>query len=130
MQPHSQFCVYTIKDGKELSRLAKEGVEYPFKEQKKWKTTHNLWHQAHVAKQGMPVLFGDAADCSRVLYWGFLTDVEVRDDFTTFSVDRLRRLAGEHAPQELVLRSSGKRIAPNFIRPYAICRTPDFLDSD
>ena len=33
------------------------------------------------------------------------------------------------APQELVLRSSGKKIAPGFIRPYAICETPPFVNS-
>jgi hypothetical protein len=27
----------------------------------------------------------------------------------------------------LELRSTGKRIAPNFVRPYAICRTRPFL---
>ena len=39
------------------------------------------------------------------------------------------RLGGKHAPQELVLRSSGKKIAPGFIRPYAICETPPFVNS-
>lgn len=32
-----------------------------------------------------------------------------------------------HAPQELILDTTGKAIADGFIRSYAICRTPAFL---
>ncbi len=60
-------------------------------------------------------------------YWGLLTAVEFQSGGTQFSVDRVRPLEGSHSPQELVLRSTGARIAFDFIRPYAICRTPDFL---
>jgi len=77
----------------------------------------------------MPVLFGDATNCSRLLYWGVLTDVQIHDGGTRFAVDCVRKLGGKHAPQELVLRSSGKKIAPGFIRPYAICETPAFVNS-
>ena len=74
-----------------------------------------------------PVLLGDATDCSRLEYWGLLTDIEVGGKSTQFAVDRLRPLPGKHTPQELVLRDSGEHIAPNYIRPYAICHTPRFL---
>ena len=43
------------------------------------------------------------------------------------SIDQLRRFECSHAPQDLVLRASRKKIAPHFIRPYAICLTPPFL---
>ncbi|HYL13882.1 MAG TPA: hypothetical protein VEV41_12650 [Terriglobales bacterium] len=125
----TEFCVYTIRDGKELARLAKEGNPCSFEERKSWVTAGTLFQKAQLAKKAMPELFGDASDCRRLLFWGLLTDVTLRDGLTSFAVDRLRRFNGKHAPQELVLRSSGKQIAPNFIRPYAICRTPQFLDS-
>jgi hypothetical protein len=70
----------------------------------------------------MPVLFGDAAHYSRLLYWGLLTDIHIHEGTTYFAVDRVRKLGGKHTPQELVLRSSGRKIAPGFIRPYALCK--------
>jgi hypothetical protein len=56
-----------------------------------------------------------------------LTGIQIEGDVTRFTIDRVRSLPGAHTPQDLVLRSSGQHISPNFIRPYAICRTPDFL---
>ena len=77
----------------------------------------------------MPVLLADAADCSHCWYWGLLEKVQVQEGFTAYTYPwiALRELPGNHNPQELTLRNSGKKIAPNFIRPYAICLTPSFL---
>ena len=124
---NSDYCVYTIVDGKRLARIAKEGRSGQFEERKPWATAGKLWQKAHLAGRVMPVLFGDAADCSRLMYWGLLTDVHVHGEATRFAVDRVRKLGGKHTSQELVLRSSGKKIAPGFIRPYALCETPPFV---
>ena len=91
-------------------------------------TAEKMFHDARAANKYLPVLFGDAAHCSRLLYWGLLTDVHLQNGATSFAVDRLRKIRGKHKTQELVLRSSQKKIAPNFIRPYAICMTPRFLN--
>lgn len=129
-QPNiSDYCAYTVVDGKQLARVAKEGHPGQFEERNPWVTASKLWQKARSAERAMPVLFGDAAHCSRLLYWGVLTDVHIHDGGTRFAVDRLRKLSGKHAPQELVLRSSGKKIAPGFIRPYAIFETPPFVNS-
>jgi hypothetical protein len=124
----TKYCVYTIVDGERLVRLAKEIGKHSFIQSKPWVTARNLWQKTSLAKESMPILFGDATNCSRLLFWGLLTNVCVEGRETTFVVDRLRELSEEHEPQELVLRSSGKYIAPNFIRPYAICLTPHFLN--
>jgi hypothetical protein len=113
----TEYCVYTIVDGKRLARIGKDGHSGRFEERKSWVTASKLWQKARLANRAMPVLFGDAAHCSRLLYWGLLTDVYIHDDGTRFAVDRVRKLGGKHAPQELTLRSSGKKIAPGFIRP-------------
>jgi hypothetical protein len=75
----------------------------------------------------MPVLLGDATDCSCLLYWGLLTNIQVTADSTRYSLDEVRRLEGQHSPQELILRRTRRHIAPNFIWPYAIVVTPEFL---
>lgn len=126
----TDYCVYTIVDGKRLARLAKEGRSSQFDEGKPWATASKLWQEAQLAGRAMPLLFGDAAHCSRLLYWGLLTDVHIVEGITHFAVDRVRKLGGRHTPQELVLRSSGRQIAPGFIRPYALCETPAFVNSE
>jgi antitoxin HicB len=124
----AEYCVYTIVDRKKLARAARSG-RARFEERKPWTTASKLWETARSSDRTMPVLFGDATDCSRLLYWGLLTDVHVQDGLTRFAVDKVRKISGKHAPQELVLRSSGNKIASGFIRPYAICKTPSFVKS-
>lgn len=123
----TEYCVYTIKDPTLLADAASSGVSVTFSESKRWVTGHSLWKEAESENLAMPVLIGDAADCSRLLYWGLLTKVELTESGTNFTVDRVRQLDKLHTPQELELRSTGELIADNFIRPYAICKTPDFL---
>lgn len=72
-------------------------------------------------------MFADATDCTRLLYWGAISDIHIDDGGTSYSVEGLSPIGHGRTPQDLVLRSTGKQIAPDFIRPYAICRTPEFL---
>jgi hypothetical protein len=123
----SEDCVYTIVNTDLLAQAARQGIQTTFPQSKAWVTARQLWQRAQAVGVGLPVLLGDATDCSRLVYWGLLTRVEIEDGATRFTVHRVRPLPGSHTPQELVLRSTGQHIAPNFIRPYAICRTPAFL---
>lgn len=126
-QSLSKQCIYTIVNAKALEKAAAHGRATSFSEKKQWVTGYTLLQKAAAANASMPVLFADAVDCSRLLYWGLLTKVQVQDTGTKFYVDRVRKLKGRHTPQELLLLSSGKHIAENFIRPYAICHTPSFI---
>jgi hypothetical protein len=123
----AQHCIYTIVHCDDLAAAARKRGAAPFHEKKAWVTGLALWRKAQKAGEEMAVLLGDATDCSKLVYWGLLTGVEVDSTGTTFTVDRLRQFRESHTPQELKLRSTGKRIAENYIRPYAICVTPAFL---
>jgi hypothetical protein len=124
----SPHCVYTILRPNLLADAARQGGPTTFQESKRWVTGQQLWQQAQDAGVGFPVLLGNAAKCSQLDYWGLLTAVEIGDEGTRFTVDRVRPLAKSHSPQELVLRRTGEHIAPHFLRPYAICHTPDFIE--
>jgi hypothetical protein len=123
----SEHCIYTIVRPDRLAEAARNGGPTPFRESKPWVTGYKLWQKAQAASVGFPILLGDATDCSRLTHWGLLTNVRIKGATTHFTVDRVRRLHKVHKPQELELRSSGKHIKPNFIRPYAICCTPRFV---
>ena len=124
------FCVYTIVNRDQLDRIVVEGTPLTRRESRVWKTADEILRQATAVGEPLPILFADAArDCSQLLYWGVLQKIELGADWTEYTVDRLRTLPGRHATQELVLRSTGKPIAPGFIRPYAICHVPEFIKS-
>jgi len=123
------WCVYTIVSRDALDRAALERAPLTRQEGRAWRTATRLLDEAGRQKAALPILIGDAKDCSRLLYWGILVSISVRGARTTYTVDALRPIPGRHSAQELVLRSSGKSIAPRFIRPYAVCRTPTFLES-
>ena len=122
-------CVYTIRHPDELqkcARLAKSGSTCTLSEQKRWVAAHKLWEQCEPG-QRMAVIFGDATHTSHLIFFAELKKVAVKDGHTDYTIENLKKFRGEHRKMELVLRSSGKKISPNFIRPYAICKTPDFL---
>jgi hypothetical protein len=121
-----EFSIYTIAHRDKLAKAASRSGATKFSEARAWKTGYDLWGKAKAAGAVMPVVFADAADCSRLLYWGVLTNIVIEDNTTQYSVKQMRKLKGRHSPQELLLKS-GKAIAPKFIKPYAICRTPSFL---
>lgn len=128
-QELSDTCIYTIVSAKTLATASARGGATTFTGKKTWVTGYDLWQKAVAANLGMPIVFADAADCSRLLYWGLLTRVQFDDGVSTkYTVDRVRKLPGRHSPQELTLRSTGKKISLGFIRPYAICVTPSFLE--
>jgi len=126
-RPLAEFCVYTIVDGKRLDQDSKKGGAAEYQEGRRWTTADKLWQKARDEGKTMPVLLGDATECSRLRYWGLVTKIDIQGSVTNFAVDSLRKIV-KHSTQELVLRSSRKQIAPNFIRPYAICVTPQFLN--
>lgn len=130
-QELTDTCIYTVVSGTTLAENFARGGPATFAEGKSWVSGQKLWQKAVAADLAMPVVFADAADCSRLLYWGLLTEVKLDGKTaTTYTVDRVRKLVGTHTPQELTLRKTGEKIAPNFIRPYAICVRPSFLNGD
>lgn len=123
-----QFCVYTIVSRDVLDAASLERKPLLRTERKPWAGAKKFLDSA--AKEGshLPILLADAKDCTRLLYWGFLKNIEIVDGGTSYEVDQLRPLRGAHTPQELLLVHAGKYIAPNFIKPYALCHTPAFLN--
>lgn len=126
----SENCVYTIVSGERLKDVINHANNHEFSEKTRWVSAVKLLKEAKEQDTEMPVLFADACDCSRLLYWGFLKDITVTEEGTSYIIKRLYALKGEHKPQELQLLSSGNNIAEGYIRPYAICSTPEFFTNE
>jgi hypothetical protein len=122
------FCVSTIVDRHKLEQFALRGSGI-FTEGRAWKTAKRLLDEARRQGKDMPVILSDAAFNSEPLWlWGVLRELNIEDDQTTIQLTAIQRVRGNHGRQDLVLRSSGRQIKPKYIRPYAICQTPPFLN--
>ena len=76
----------------------------------------------------MPLILADAADYSPLLYWAVVDEIVYDEEsgVTTCSYHSMQPIKGERPLSSLVLRT-GKPLSDEYIRPYAICRTPPFL---
>jgi hypothetical protein len=121
-------AVYTILHPEWLDEIAKSAQPARLRETKRWVTAKVLFDEARERGEEMAILFADAAnDCSKLLYWSKLCTLEVDETGTSYTMTELRPLRGRRT-QELVLRSTNKMIAEGYLRPYAVVRTPSFIN--
>lgn len=121
-------CIYTISQINKLNVIAAGRGSGTLTESRQWISGRRLLGESQKANLALPVLFADATDCSRLLFWAVLTRIDVSGEGTRYTFSGLRPIPGHRVPQDLVLLSTARKIAPGFIRPYALCKTPAFLD--
>lgn len=98
----------------------------PLHENKPWVTGEKLWRAAVAADMKLPIVFADARDTRRLVAWAWIASIEIRDGGTAYRITDPQPLRGR-SQQDLILHATGEPIQPGFIRPYAICKTPDFV---
>jgi hypothetical protein len=125
MVEFAEFSVYTIRHIDKLRADIRNGGGEAT-EARRWVGAADLLHRAQSSNRSMPILFADSTDCSNLVCWALIEKIEVEGKGTRYRFDHVLPLKGR-TPQELILRSTGKTIAAKFIRPYAICRTPSFI---
>jgi hypothetical protein len=121
------YAVYTILHPRALKDIAENNQAAPLREKKRWVRGGLLFNEARRQGQEMVIVFADATRCSKLLFWGRLTALDVNSDGTRYAVAGLTSLSGKKT-QGLVLRSTNAYIAEGFIRPYAIVQTPSYID--
>lgn len=127
MKRLADVCVYTILHPDRLAEAASLRGPSTFVVGQRMVAARDLLQSAQAAGEDVAVLFGDATDCSKLVYWGRLTAIDVGDDDTHYTVFPILPLTRCHRPQQLILLSTGEPIAVRYIRPYAVCRTPKFV---
>lgn len=100
-----------------------------FTEKKSWKTGEELFQTAQQDNLQMPIFFSHAEESSGIVYVGTLTSVEILDGTgkkkTRYAFCDLKRICNPKPLSSLILRSTGRPLSDSYIRPYAICKTPD-----
>jgi len=130
--PPSVFCIYTILHSDKLEHFCRDGGIGKFTENKKCTATLALWERAENAHEQLRLMFAAAQSVSRLIYWAVITNLRpglsTKPDSTPISFTGLKPIGGKpHLDSSLRLRSTRKQLSDNFIRPYAICYTPNSL---
>ena len=122
--------VYTIRHSNELDSTYKSGGTGSFIERKNWATACTMLEEAAEADQELPLIlaYGDRIDGLR--YWACIRSLEINDDgHTKVYYSGLTPISQVPPLSRLTLVNSNKSLRDDFFRPYAICFTPDFLDT-
>jgi len=123
-----EYCVYTIKHSNDLNQSVFGTGEGTFTEKNRWTKAKEWLDNARANNQDLIIVFAPAENTRYLHSWGLLTEIQVNEDkSTTYSFKELAVFVPfEHGvyKHELVLKDTGKNIAADFIRPYALCKTP------
>jgi hypothetical protein len=130
-----EYCIYTIKHSKELNKALFTTREGKFTERNRWTEAKKWLEDAHSKNQNLIVVFAPAEETLWLHSWAILTDINIGEDKSTeYSFKDLTLFAFNDAggiyKHELVLKNTGNNINDNFIRPYALCKTPYDLIKD
>jgi hypothetical protein len=130
----AETCVYTIVHTDRLKAAYAAGGQGTFEEGRRWVTARRFLAVARGAGRRVPVLFAAAEHTAHLIYFGWLEEVVLgavgAGRATTFRVSGLKPFPKPHPKKtSLVVESTGKPIPASHIRPYVLCRTPEFLRS-
>jgi hypothetical protein len=121
------FSVYTMLHSARLDEQHAQGGTHALREGKRWVTAAGLWAKAAREElQTRLILSAAEADKGRI-YWALVESIEVDDQGTTCVYSDLRRIEPPMPLSTLRLRSHGRAMSNDNIRPYAICHTPKFV---
>lgn len=124
----TEFSIYTIVHVDTIRQVQAGGGIGSFEENKAWKTGERLFHQAKMDGRRMPIVFADAATTANLICYAFLTHVEILESGgTRYTFENLTPVTQVIPKSTLIKRSDGKPLSDDFIRPYSIVYTPEFI---
>ena len=129
----SPFSIYTIRHSRQLAEIFASGGTGQHTEKKRWTSAQGILDAAKRSGQRLPVIFAAAETIDGLLYSAIVTDLHIEDRgpfdaSTTITFTDMKRIAGKPPLSSLRLKSSGQPLSDSYIRPYAICHTPDYLE--
>lgn len=124
-------CVYTILHTKRLDDLYQQGGAIKLTEKKKWATAASLFQFAKRNNQSFYVIYAPAEATWELIYFAKIKNIEITaDGKTKYEIENLTPTTQPRPIKtNLILASTGQPINEQFIRPYAICKTPEFIEA-
>lgn len=129
MRALSAYCIHTFRHSEDLRRQAASGGQHMLRERKAWVTGRGLWTKAEGSGEQMALLFSAADVGMGIIYWAVIDAITIDDKtrVTECRYSQLQPVTPARKLSTLQLRSSGRPVSDDLIRPYAICHTPTFL---
>ncbi|MBI4937195.1 MAG: HNH endonuclease [Nitrosomonadales bacterium] len=124
-------CVYTIVSSDVIKNAANNDSEGHFTEGKSWVKALELFKQTELEDKLFFLLLADAAHIRGVEWIAQVVGIEILPDGSTkISFAGLHPLEEIRPRSDLQLLSTGEAMSNSYIRPYALCLTPDFVYED
>jgi len=121
-------CVYTIVSSDVIKKADNNNSEGHFTEGKSWAKALELFKQAELGGRLFPLLLADAAHIRGVKWIAQIVGIDILPDGSTeVSFTGLHPLEKLRPLSSLQLLSTGAAMSDSYIRPYALCLTPDFV---
>lgn len=124
-------CIYTIRHSDELANVYASGGKGEFIENKPWTTGKGFLIDAHAKGRPLALVFGPAEAVIGLIYAAVITRIEIRESGfgvqTLCQYEHLTRIEPPLPLGRLWVINTQQPLDENFIRPYALCRTPEFL---
>jgi hypothetical protein len=120
---YSDFCVYSIRRMQTLEKWHVEGRAASFEINQRWTAAFRHLGDARRRNLVMPILFAPSEITKFVVGKANLSSLEVDKLRTKVHFDNFKLLRNPFKKTSLV-KHDGKPLNRNFIRPYAICKTP------
>ena len=127
MATWAPFSVYTMVHSARLAEQYAKGGTHTLREGKRWVTAARLWKTWMREQLPMPIIFSAAEADKGLIYWGRVDSIDVDNEGTSCTYADLRRIEPATPLSTLRLRSTGRLMSDDNIRPYAICHTPEFV---
>jgi len=97
----------------------------PITEKKRWVDGRKRFAEASAKNEDLPLIFARYAELD---FWAVASEITLQPTMTKYRFVDLRALPkGRFRRSDLVVDKTGKRLSDNFIRSYAIVRTPQFI---
>jgi hypothetical protein len=120
----ASLCVYTIKHSDDLVA----GRSDTFHERRPWAAAKRLLDDAERCGESVAVVFAEAENTDKLVAWAVLKEIQITPDGTDYTFSKLTRFKKPLRPKTDLRKRNGEQLSGNFIRPYAICRKPKFLE--
>jgi len=124
----SDFCIFTIRHRDYSEAAVKRGGSDEFTENKRWVTGKRLLEEATEDGMRLPIVFGAADTGGPLVGWAVVDEITHYDRETKCSFSGFRKFKkGDYRKPSLKKKSNGEPLDEWFIKPYAICHTPDYI---
>jgi hypothetical protein len=104
-----------------MSKGAKSSL--PITENKRWSKGEKLFLEAQRRGEELPLVFAQYAELT---FWAVAREIALKENSTQYRFANLLPLRGRRR-SDLVVDSTGSQLPDDFIRSYALVRTPPFL---